>query len=1026
MSQSGVQIIEYDHSYAEQVAKMWNDSNDSWGGEREPRTADNVRQEEETGGYLHTFLAIEGDEVVGYCNLVQFLEDPQALQLFLLNVVPSHQGRGIGKRLILKALERTREMGYTRLDLFTWAGNLKAVPLYKKCGFLWEKADGAVHLINLIPLLLQTEALQEEFTWFDWYQDNRRELKVEPDGREADDYHYLEYLWERGGRRLRVEIDRTSRGIRLIETDDYLISATPTAHKLVYGAEYPVTYEIRNKSGRPLMVEISGGQDDSIENEIEARLEVTGSASLVSTCRVGAAEKPVDLATYPAAVADVRLNGKAARLKVGIEAQPPAECQLLVPGGYLRSGEQTVYMNVGSNLSEAASFCFQLPEFPGGSFAQRTAQIGLRAGEKGCIALPLTLQSGIAFSGQMEAVARLESGGQITFHYDAHLLVPSYQGRGGAEQEDGWRIINGQYAVELTKREGRLRVLSPQSGPYSTIISAPLLGKPYQDVLLNITPRVHWFPDGAEMVLEAVYQLEKPTSLELTYLCRLAADGLVSQQYRVRNRGDEATGDLHLLQSYYYSYDGRAVAPYGDGYLKFPNTGLSWLEPALYRENWIFYPRPAQPVGIGWPTSCHPSFDGWMIYLEGHAAPLAPGASWQTEPVWLSLGAIATWQEWRAFTTQQPVNRTLNARDHLELEVNAGNPFVTREFTARVRQHRAEPLEGRFSLQARRGSCASAELVSSGAEAGEPVTFQLPAESGHHWDQLCLTADLPKSLERRRATVFYTDKSRAVATTTSSVQGQQVFVADNGVLQIRVAPSFAHNLFSLQYQGDEWLYSSFPQPRPMSWWNPWVGGLGSAPTHFRFEDQLKEERAVDFVRREDCWGNIWQGLLVTLRVRRHQRYRGLDLRQHYLLLPGLPLLCCYTEVAQTGGHYIKDVRLMTQVFPALGDLRQAWFEYDDDQGERIRQKGGFLQGCETVTPIRFGVQGRDSSLLLISHPQATFRFFEGTAEAVTTGTAQTIEGPGGSVIRTVPTFLFFADEYLTNKELQPLFSLSFK
>ncbi|MFD0960511.1 hypothetical protein [Paenibacillus chungangensis] len=59
-------------------------------------------------------------------------------------------------------------MGWPRLDLFTWAGNTKAVPLYKKCGFFWEKKDDSVHLMNFIPTVLQTEALLPSLERLDW------------------------------------------------------------------------------------------------------------------------------------------------------------------------------------------------------------------------------------------------------------------------------------------------------------------------------------------------------------------------------------------------------------------------------------------------------------------------------------------------------------------------------------------------------------------------------------------------------------------------------------------------------------------------------------------------------------------------------------------------------------------------------------------------------------------------------------------------------------------------------------------
>lgn len=160
--------------------------------------------------------------------------------------------------LVLNAVRKTIELGWPRLDLFTWPGNTKAVPLYKKCGFFWEKRDDTTHLMNFIPTVLKTEAISEFFETADWYEDSIRSIEIKPDGRQENKFDYFEYSWEKDGRKLKVEFERTGRGMRLIETDDYLVSATVQDHELIFGRDYKVVYEIVNKSGKPLNVAIRG------------------------------------------------------------------------------------------------------------------------------------------------------------------------------------------------------------------------------------------------------------------------------------------------------------------------------------------------------------------------------------------------------------------------------------------------------------------------------------------------------------------------------------------------------------------------------------------------------------------------------------------------------------------------------------------------------------------------------------------------------------------------------------------------
>ncbi len=70
--------------------------------------------------------------LVGYCGLYPHSRDARAAYISLLGVHPRVLGKKFGKNLLLKALEIAAQKGIYRVDLHTWSGNLKAVPLYKK------------------------------------------------------------------------------------------------------------------------------------------------------------------------------------------------------------------------------------------------------------------------------------------------------------------------------------------------------------------------------------------------------------------------------------------------------------------------------------------------------------------------------------------------------------------------------------------------------------------------------------------------------------------------------------------------------------------------------------------------------------------------------------------------------------------------------------------------------------------------------------------------------------------------------
>ncbi|MCL2407030.1 MAG: GNAT family N-acetyltransferase, partial [Defluviitaleaceae bacterium] len=125
----GINIVEYDKKYAQALADMWNISRDDWGGDSNKKTERVVSNRYEQGSYLKTFLAVKDGEVLGMGDLTEYWYDVDATCIDLLNVPEKHQGKGIGKEIVLLCLDETIKRGFPRMEIFSWAGNTKAVPL---------------------------------------------------------------------------------------------------------------------------------------------------------------------------------------------------------------------------------------------------------------------------------------------------------------------------------------------------------------------------------------------------------------------------------------------------------------------------------------------------------------------------------------------------------------------------------------------------------------------------------------------------------------------------------------------------------------------------------------------------------------------------------------------------------------------------------------------------------------------------------------------------------------------------------
>ena len=112
---------------------------------------------------LPQFVAVEGDTVVGWCDIL-----PEKLAGFAhcgelgMGVRKAWRGRGIGRRLLQATLDKAREKNLERVELEVYASNQAAVELYKRTGFVVEgekrkgrKLDGKYDDVVCMALLFE-------------------------------------------------------------------------------------------------------------------------------------------------------------------------------------------------------------------------------------------------------------------------------------------------------------------------------------------------------------------------------------------------------------------------------------------------------------------------------------------------------------------------------------------------------------------------------------------------------------------------------------------------------------------------------------------------------------------------------------------------------------------------------------------------------------------------------------------------------------------------------------------------------
>lgn len=256
------EITVYTPSMAAKAAEMFNAFNEIWpGGFRGgiPFDEQRVRDWLDNNTAIANLVAVDPEgNLVGYCSLYPHAHDPHAAYINILGVRPLVLGKRFGKRLLLKCLEIAAEKGIYRVDLNTWAGNLRAVPLYKKVGLFWVPNTG-VYMQDYLPGLFQIPLAKEWFSHHpDWYTCFKRELAQAPDRCVVEGMELYIYTFEAEKDRLTAEVDRYGWkfcGIEsVVKGKRISVKTRLNSHEILMGITNALTIEIQNGTGKDLVV----------------------------------------------------------------------------------------------------------------------------------------------------------------------------------------------------------------------------------------------------------------------------------------------------------------------------------------------------------------------------------------------------------------------------------------------------------------------------------------------------------------------------------------------------------------------------------------------------------------------------------------------------------------------------------------------------------------------------------------------------------------------------------------------------
>ncbi|MCL2500763.1 MAG: GNAT family N-acetyltransferase [Defluviitaleaceae bacterium] len=1035
--ENGIKIVEYDPSLNATLADMWNKSKDDWGGGNDTKTPGQVATRIDGGSCIHHYVAMDGEEAVGYCSLSRYFGDADALYIELLGVRPDYQGKKVGKALVLRCVNRTIELGYPRLDIHTWPGNTNAVPLYKKCGYLWEERADSTHLVNFIPEILDTGLFKPFFEKADWYADSTRDWSIKPDEVKENKFGVFGYTWKKDGDSLSVGYERTGRRMRLIETDDYKIEMMAENHELAFGLSYDCKFTVTNKIGKDLHVKINGRDDKNIRFDYAIDEHVTGTREYPARFFVGEVnELQNKWAVHPCVLADVVINNQAVTFGLGINAKYPLEVDASMEAKVMQAGmEVSAFINIRSALLKDATVRFSFPKNDLLSFKENSFTANIPAGGKANIPTTVKILSVGYDPMPVRYDITLADGTALSFEKPFNQCNQDLTHAFSCENDVEYKIINGPWGVCLGKQDNdawMYHLTNPELN--DGFFESPKLGKPYDDEFNLIKPAVRMFPRGTDMVMKAEFVSQKFAGMVLTMVFTLSAAGVITRSYRIENRGT-APRETFLNDSYWLALGGHTVFKYKGQITQNYNTppdgphfGIDALDPEGFEENWLFEANPAGCRGFCWSPDLKPGLQwGRKAIFEVNAGMLEPGQTFETPPFVMAYGLFNNFGEFRNYAMRLWDKKNHIPARRVEVRLNGYNPFIVsgREVSLDILNNRETTLEGTIRV-----SSDLFETLSIVNEESDDPTVE---------NNLTLKFDKnPAELARINVdmalSTYEKSYSRILFTTTSAQIERKsegtVYTVDNGKIAFRADPSYGPVCYSLTTpDGSEWLLNQYPEHKPFAWWNPFLGGIRVIHSHLNNVAILKEETKVYFTEVKDNHGNLWQGLRVTLTFKEDDELRGASYEAYYVTMPGLPMLCTFYRFNNGSGTYRRDT-LEWDAFLSPADEGKGFYaEASDKNGQthRLRYGSGGDMGIKFENMLK--LTGERAKKLYIFHGNKNNGKNNEVGGDVKFPAAVSVYMEAavapGKTFTSSPMFFLFTGDDLNNSDLDDLERLTF-
>jgi len=998
---------------AELLAAMWNASDHAWPGgwtRGVPETAESVLERTRRADRIAIFVVEVDGEIVGYCDMSQERGRDDMAYLPLLNVRPDFHGKGLGKALILKVLERTVELGYKQLTLDTWPGNERAIPLYKKTGFFWVP-EASVWMQNYIPTALSMPIARPFFARHDWYRCFKRGLEVVPDDIEWNGIKVFPYRFEEGGDRFVMWIDRQAEAPTAVETNDLYAACIVGKEEVVCGLEQVVRWEIVNRRGvgEPLRVTLMAQGEEGIGLSAVESFEVKDSAVIERSFTISPDVRPKEPGLPAHRIrSTLIINGVPLSLGSAVKPVQPVEIQfsgqMVVPD----KPDEEIIVKLKSNLDFPVRGKLLIDPHPSLHFDRLSAPFAIEPGSWTSCAFRLRVHDVGAFVTRMRVVLdynhRSLTARPVTFR-----TVPLDSVFAWTDEEEKAVVIEAPtFWVRLHLRGGRMNIYERMSGREVCCYEAPELGPPFIGWRRVSPVYAHRLErrDG-RVSLTLIMPSDSVPGVTVERTVTVGAGNFIRVDHRILNTTNAAQ-KLKLRCHGWSELRGRLTLPLREGLLHEPVEGWGGFplhncdlprKTGDYAESWFALEESGLVVGMVW-DGCEECKE---LELQFDLPEMPPQSHHDMEPLYL-VAARGNWevvrQLWRWLKQPSTVREEHSpiALPVLSAGFEPGPLLITRpgvDAKLVVHNRRGKALDGGWRIvDCKLGIDPDAgELrgVKLGSPFAQRVTVAVADLTPRVEIARLAVSDEVTTREFTSPVIILGDARRSVdldlhRSPGTPLPGSQpsIISVDNGYFSFTVVPAFLSSITALERGGVNHLNSAYPETRPHSWMNPWFGGvhpfLGWAGNQ-----QFAGERFVgEPVERVGGRGIVWRGAKVSSDLQ-HKDSRWLRMEVEYLTVGGSNALALVqrfinrTDAPQevragmcvwlaVGGSVAGNVLYYMQERPRYEHTASA-----DEQVQILRHRRRGDYSFETCCGRWAAVESQrtgDVLTLLASHPDA--------------------------------------------------------